>query len=159
VQVYLLVQGKELCLHNRGPRSSQSINTLSLVRNEYYSQHPLLHAVTNLPLCTPSTMAKLSSSVPRLALSVRGALRPIQRNHARCFSAATRYRTDGVYRELTAMRTRTPFIEAFRKQQEDANGSKPVSTEKVERDMSPKTMSDSFHRVVSHMTGSTLYCF
>ncbi|PSS20453.1 hypothetical protein M430DRAFT_138952 [Amorphotheca resinae ATCC 22711] len=93
-------------------------------------------------------MAKLSSSVPRLALSVRGALRPIQRNHARCFSAATRYRTDGVYRELTAMRTRTPFIEAFRKQQEDANGSKPVSTEKVERDRSPKTMSDSFHRVI-----------
>ena len=45
------------------------------------------------------------------------------------------------------MRTRTPFIEAFKKQQENKLA-KPVSTEKVERDLSPKSMSDSFHKVV-----------
>jgi acyl-coenzyme A thioesterase 9 len=63
-----------------------------------------------------------------------------------------------VYRELTAMRTRTPFIEAFRKQKE-GKGSPPISTDKVQRDLSPKTMSDSYTRVVcpSHMTeASTL---
>jgi len=75
--------------------------------------------------------------------------RPLKRktNQTRCFSAAARRSTDGVYTELTAMRTRTPFIEAFKKQQENKLA-KPVSTEKVERDLSPKSMSDSFHKVV-----------
>jgi acyl-coenzyme A thioesterase 9 len=46
------------------------------------------------------------------------------------------------------MRTRTPFIEAFKKQQAGEK-SPPVSAEKVERDLSPKTMSESYHSVVS----------
>ena len=64
-----------------------------------------------------------------------------------------------MYSELTAMRTRTPFIDAFRKQQDQAKESaSPAAAavvvpeekvEKVERDLSPKTMADSFHRVVS----------
>jgi acyl-coenzyme A thioesterase 9 len=49
------------------------------------------------------------------------------------------------------MRTRIPFIEAFRKQQENAHTLKPESTEKVERDLSPKSMSHSYHRVVGHV--------
>jgi acyl-coenzyme A thioesterase 9 len=49
------------------------------------------------------------------------------------------------------MRTRTPFIEAFRKQQENKIAP-PTSTEDVQRNLSPKSMSDSFTRVVHHMT-------
>jgi len=51
------------------------------------------------------------------------------------------------------MRTRTPFIEAFRKQQEEKKNSEnvPVSLEQVQRDLTPKTMADSYHRVVSHV--------
>ena len=49
------------------------------------------------------------------------------------------------------MRTRTPFIEALRNQQENKTAP-PVSAEDVQRDLSPKSMSDSFTRVVRHMT-------
>jgi acyl-coenzyme A thioesterase 9 len=57
-----------------------------------------------------------------------------------------------VYRELTAMRTRVPFIEAFKNQQKETKKPQPTSTDKVERDMSPKTMSDSYTRIVNHVT-------
>lgn len=49
------------------------------------------------------------------------------------------------------MRTRTPFIEAFRKQQEGGQSAAvaaPVG-EKVPIDTTPKRMSESFHKVVS----------
>jgi acyl-coenzyme A thioesterase 9 len=50
------------------------------------------------------------------------------------------------------MRTRVPFIEAFKKQQNETNESRPEATAKVERDLSPKTMSDSYTSIVSHVT-------
>jgi acyl-coenzyme A thioesterase 9 len=50
------------------------------------------------------------------------------------------------------MRTRVPFIEAFKKQQNETNESRLEATAKVERDLSPKTMSDSYTRIVSHVT-------
>lgn len=49
------------------------------------------------------------------------------------------------------MRTSTPFIEAFKKQRDEKTKTQPVSTDKVERDLSPKTMQDSHTKVVSHM--------
>jgi len=92
-------------------------------------------------------MAATPRYLPRLA---RFALRSTQckYKYTRCFSAAARSQTDGVYQELTAMRTRTPFIEAFRKAQENKL-EKPIPTEQVERDLSPKSMSHSYHKVVS----------
>ena len=73
----------------------------------------------------------------------------------RHFSVYTACRTDGVYSELTAMRTRTPFIEALRKQQEgvDPSGPSVIAATRTEKpDTSPKSMSESYHRVVSHIT-------
>lgn len=78
----------------------------------------------------------------------------------RAFSAGPRCSTDGVYSELTAMRTRTPFIEAFKRQQDQAKENvatseagvsegEKIGEKKIERDLSPKTMADSYHRVVS----------
>jgi acyl-coenzyme A thioesterase 9 len=52
------------------------------------------------------------------------------------------------------MRTRVPFIEAFRNQQNGTTKAQPTSTEKVERDLTPKTMSDSYTKVVSHVIQS-----
>jgi acyl-coenzyme A thioesterase 9 len=52
------------------------------------------------------------------------------------------------------MRTRVPFIEAFKKQQDETSKSPPVSTEKVERDLTPKTMSDSYTKIVGHVIKS-----
>lgn len=98
-------------------------------------------------------MSKRLVTGKHLGKSVAAAIRPIGQSQARAFSACTRCRTDGVYQELTAMRTRTPFIEAFRKQQEP-QGQKDAalaSSEKVERDLSPKSMSESYHKVVSEM--------
>ena len=61
------------------------------------------------------------------------------------------YSTDGVYQDLTNMRVRTPWIEALRqKQEEEHEPSKRSNTPATiaERDLKPKKMSDSFHRVV-----------
>jgi hypothetical protein len=71
---------------------------------------------------------------------------------ARAFSACSRCQTDGVYQELTAMRTRMPFIEALRAQQENKDASnKPSTSDKASRDLTPKSMEDSYVRVVSHL--------
>ena len=61
------------------------------------------------------------------------------------------YRTDGVYRDLTNMRVRTPWVEALRKQRADGiDPTKKSDTPATpaNRDLRPKRMSDSFHRVV-----------
>ena len=70
-------------------------------------------------------------------------LRRLHRSSPRC--------TDGVYKALTEMRVRIPFIEALRNQKtsQEASGSKlrgPATPS--HRDMSPKSMSESYHRVV-----------
>ncbi|KAF1928784.1 acyl-coenzyme A thioesterase 9 [Didymella exigua CBS 183.55] len=60
-------------------------------------------------------------------------------------------RTDGVFRELTSMRVRTPWVEALRKQQQDGQEpGKPSGKSEVpkDRDLKPKRMSDSYHSVV-----------
>jgi acyl-coenzyme A thioesterase 9 len=62
---------------------------------------------------------------------------------------------DGVYRELTAMRTQIPFLEAFKKKQAQEAGGvasppKPASS-RPQTELRPKTMSESFHRVVSYV--------
>jgi hypothetical protein len=49
------------------------------------------------------------------------------------------------------MRTRVPFIEAFGKQQNGTSKTQSAATEKVERDFTPKTMSDNYTRIVSHV--------
>ncbi|KAF4976072.1 hypothetical protein FZEAL_7219 [Fusarium zealandicum] len=55
--------------------------------------------------------------------------------------------TDGVFRGLTDTRPRMPWIEALRRQQNDEASQNPDGSSK-ERDLSPKKMSDSYHRVV-----------
>lgn len=65
----------------------------------------------------------------------------------RCFRVTTFNSTDGVFRGLTDERLPMPWIEAWRKQQE-GKGTIASETEPQERDMSPRKMSDSYHRVV-----------
>lgn len=90
----------------------------------------------------------MSSKVTRAFCPKVRSLKTCTPRQIRCFSACTRFGTDGVYRELTAMRTRTPFIEAFRKQQDEKDNAPSVSVEKVERDLTPKPVSDSYTRIV-----------
>ncbi|KAM5386407.1 hypothetical protein ACJZ2D_000370 [Fusarium nematophilum] len=64
-----------------------------------------------------------------------------------CFHTTTSSRTDGVFRGLTDTRLPMPWIEAFRLQQQDKASWSPEEGPK-ERDLGPKKMSDSYHRVV-----------
>ncbi|KAH7084921.1 HotDog domain-containing protein [Paraphoma chrysanthemicola] len=69
----------------------------------------------------------------------------------RGFHCSAARHTDGVFKELTSMRVRTPWVEALRQQQ--AEGKKPAEpsgTSEVRKDRSlePKHMDDSYHSVV-----------
>lgn len=56
-------------------------------------------------------------------------------------------RTDGVFRGLTDERLPTPWIEAF-KQQQSGEHTASSDAKPKDRDLSPRKMSDSYHRVV-----------
>ncbi|KAF2101122.1 Thioesterase/thiol ester dehydrase-isomerase [Rhizodiscina lignyota] len=69
----------------------------------------------------------------------------------RQFHTTVRRQTDGVFRELTAARVRTPWIEAFRRrEQEGHDPSQPSGKPQVpkDRELLPKRMSDSYHSVI-----------
>ena len=70
---------------------------------------------------------------------------------ARCFHGAMPTRTDGVFKDLTEMRVRTPWIEALRQRKEegiDPTKRSDVPATPADMDLSPRRMSDSYHRVV-----------
>ncbi|KAJ4357874.1 uncharacterized protein N0V89_002451 [Didymosphaeria variabile] len=69
----------------------------------------------------------------------------------RAFSNTSSGRTDGVFRELTAQRLQTPWIEALREQQAKGKSSAEASAtaqSPKERELEPKRMNDSHHKVV-----------
>jgi acyl-coenzyme A thioesterase 9 len=56
-----------------------------------------------------------------------------------------------VFRELTAQRLQTPWVEALRKQQAESKSSAEKSAPPhvpKERELTPKRMDDSYHKVV-----------
>lgn len=75
-------------------------------------------------------------------------------NQSRWFRTTSPRATDGVFRGLTDDRLPTPWIEAFKMQQEGKSTSTPEGGEaghqsgSQERHLSPRRMSDSYHRVV-----------
>lgn len=67
------------------------------------------------------------------------------------FSTSCRRPTDGVYRALTEMRVKTPWIEALRKKQAEGFDPKKASATSAtpqDRDLSPKRMGDSHTAIV-----------
>lgn len=73
------------------------------------------------------------------------------------FSTSTCKRTDGVYADLTAMKTKVPFIEAWREKEREKSsvkGQKVVS--RMAEPPGTKRMKDSFHKVVSGFLGFLL---
>ncbi|KAI1408698.1 Thioesterase/thiol ester dehydrase-isomerase [Hypoxylon sp. FL1857] len=65
----------------------------------------------------------------------------------RCFHGTAPRHTDGVFRGLSDNRLPMPWIEAWRLQQEGKNIASDEA-QSQERDLTPKKMSDSYHRVV-----------
>ncbi|KAI1827300.1 Thioesterase/thiol ester dehydrase-isomerase [Xylaria intraflava] len=89
-----------------------------------------------------------SSSSPSASFKISQSLRALPlRPAARSIHATPVRRTDGVFSGLTDGRPRLPWIEAFKLQQEGKNISLHDGMPD-QRDMSPKKMSDSYHRVV-----------
>jgi acyl-coenzyme A thioesterase 9 len=69
----------------------------------------------------------------------------------RQFAASATRSTDGVFRALTENRVRTPWVEALKQKQQE--GKDPTKASGVpetpsNRDLSPRSMSDSYHSVV-----------
>jgi acyl-coenzyme A thioesterase 9 len=63
-------------------------------------------------------------------------------------------KTDGVYKALTEMRIRTPWIEALRKCKGEDGGLSSDPIDNVKPDLTPKKMSDSFVKFVCDPTPS-----
>lgn len=78
-----------------------------------------------------------------------------QHHLARGFRRSPQRATDGVYKELTEMRIRTPWIEALRRKREEEQDHSKVSRAAPptlqDRDLRPKKMTDSFTRIVRTM--------
>lgn len=114
-------------------------------------QRSLLHSPSSSPINMRSILRRLGRSTACNCT----ALLPRRTSTAlstRCtFHTTSPRRTDGVFRELTAQRLQTPWIDALRKQQaEGKNAAQPSETPQVpkERNLEPKHMDDSFHKVV-----------
>ena len=107
------------------------------------------------PIAIP-TMAHITRASLRLSAGgcscfriVTPAVRAIP--FSRGFRSSSVRPTDGVFKELTAQRVKTPWIEALRKKQaEDQGQSKASGAPSVpkERQLTPKRMDDSYHSVV-----------
>ena len=99
----------------------------------------------------PSTATKrLAPVFRRSAPSVRlvnNASNAAARVSSRQLSTTSPCSTDGVFRGLTDTRLPTPWIEAFRLQQEGQT-MEFAEAHNNKRDLTPKKMSDSYHRVV-----------
>lgn len=99
----------------------------------------------------------MAMRVPRLRYFARS--RPSQlavssSTSRRQFTASATRSTDGVFRALTENRVQTPWVEALRRQKQEGKDptkatGKPQTP--ADRDLSPRTMSDSYHSVVSTM--------
>ncbi len=69
----------------------------------------------------------------------------------RFFSSSQTRHTDGVYAALTEMRVKIPWIEALNRKKEESgsDGKIPSVADRASvRDLAPKRMSESYHRVV-----------
>jgi acyl-coenzyme A thioesterase 9 len=91
----------------------------------------------------------------KLAPSKTLDLAPGNLTRARVFHSATTLRTDGVYKALTEMRVRTPWIKALQERREAEQDHKTPVAQKVQPDLTPKKMSDSYVSLVLPLSVST----
>ena len=67
----------------------------------------------------------------------------LRRISRRSFHTSAPFRTDGVYKQLTEMRVRTPWIEALRRSRETGSQSAAAASDPPKPDLTPKSMADS----------------
>jgi hypothetical protein len=110
---------------------------------------PLLYTQLGIQRLRSHTMA---TRIPKLRYFARATSeRLVTGLSRRQFTACATRSTDGVFRALTENRVRTPWVEALRKQREDGTDPTKASGKPEtppDRDLSPRSMSDSYHSVV-----------
>ncbi|KAI0017999.1 HotDog domain-containing protein [Xylariomycetidae sp. FL0641] len=101
-------------------------------------------------VCRNTSVRRLVASAFRLesaAVGRRAASGLLRRVPSRGLHSTAARHTDGVFRGLTDNRLPTPWIEALRMQQEGKTTAADEANPQ-DRDLSPRKMSDSYHRVV-----------
>lgn len=91
----------------------------------------------------PLARLRLGLAAPRQPLRPRGA----RGGQTRALATTALRRTDGVFRGLADDRLPMPWIEAFR-MQKAGKGTVSSEAQPQQRDLSPRKMSGSYHRVV-----------
>lgn len=91
--------------------------------------------------------ARSSALLRCFATTSRPATGATKHETIRAFSSSCTRSTDGVYKELTAMRVRKPWIVAFRESQQ-SGGETSTPKQYPKPDTTPKTMKDSYVRIV-----------
>ncbi len=84
----------------------------------------------------------LRRTISRLAYS------PSRTIPLRAFHSSNHNLTDGVFKALTEMRVRKPWIEALREKKEAEQNPAAVKQKPVQVDLTPKKMSDSYVSLV-----------
>jgi hypothetical protein len=110
---------------------------------------PLLDNRIGIQRMHTHTMATRTPALRYFARATSGRL--VTGLSRRQFTACATRSTDGVFRALTENRVRTPWVEALRKQKEDGTDPTKASGKPEtpsDRDLSPRSMSDSYHSVV-----------
>jgi acyl-coenzyme A thioesterase 9 len=109
------------------------------------------HCATTMAHISKAALRRLSvvaqCNCPKLIPSAVRTIPSAYRN----FSGSSDRRTDGVFRELTAQRVRTPWIEALRKQQAEGKDPSAASEHAAvpkDRQLTPKHMDDSYSSIV-----------
>ena len=92
-----------------------------------------------------SSLAILHAALPSCRQQVSVQLAASQKQF---FRISINQQTDGVYKALTEMRVRTPWIEALRQSRESSSPNSMSPPEPVKPDLTPKRMSDSYFRCV-----------
>ncbi|ROV95233.1 hypothetical protein VMCG_08597 [Cytospora schulzeri] len=99
---------------------------------------------------TLTDLAVTAGAASRASSRLLSRCRPrriVDQVQARSLQTTSPRGTDGVFHGLTDNSMLTPWIEAFRKQQA-GKGTGPEEPKPAERDLSPRKMSNSYHRVV-----------
>ena len=78
---------------------------------------------------------------------------------SRLFHVSFPRRTDGVFPALTEMRVKTPWVQALRERDKGTGSSSYGQDETLaSRDLTPKTMSESYHSQVCSLVKETFTC-
>jgi hypothetical protein len=131
----------------QGRSRSQAAGAPSELRASSLEHEPPLY--NDMRPTIGTTLRQIRTNLKAWPVQARAPLSSIESR--RVFHSSQAQRTDGVFKELTSMRVRTPWVEAFRQQQAEGSQSTDTSGKSAvptNRGLKAKHMDDSYHSVV-----------